>query len=146
MSYIDTMKSAPYKPLTLSEKIEGRLSRKRDDVFLRADFKDLGGYDQVGVVMRKMVREGKLLKLGQGIYTRAQASIIDGRPVPVKTITPLMTEALGKIGVATGPTRIERDYNEGRTTQVPSGRLIGVSRRVRRTLGYNGATVSFERI
>ena len=123
-----------------------RLSRKKGDVFLRADFEDLGGYDQVGVVMRKMVREGKLLKIGQGIYTRTQPSIIDRRPVPLKTITPLMTEALGRIGVTTGPTKIERDYNEGRTTQVPSGRLIGVDRRVRRTLGYNGATVSFERI
>lgn len=140
------MKSMARRPLTLPEKIEGRLSRKRGDVFLRADFGDLGGYDQVGLVMRKFVRDGKLLKLGKGIYTRAAPSIIDGRPVPVKTITPLMTEALKRIGVRTGPTKIERDYNDGRTTQVPSGRLIGVNRRVRRKLGYNGATVNFERI
>ena len=133
------------RPLTLSEKIEARLSRKKGDVFLRADFEDLGGYDQVGVVLRQFVRAGKLLKISQGIYTRAEPSIIDGRPVPTKDLTPLMTEALGRIGVRVRQTRLERDYLAGRSTQVPTGRRIGVDRRVRRKFGYNGANMSFER-
>lgn len=134
------------KPQTLSDKVEGRIDRKKSDVFLRADFDDLGGYDQVGVVLRKFVRSGKLMKIGNGVYTRAQPSILDGKPVPVKGITPLMTEALNKLGVETGPTKIERAAEEGRTTQVPSGRLIGVKRRVRRKLGYNGTYMRFERV
>jgi hypothetical protein len=97
-------------------------------------------------VLRKFVRTGKLLKIGQGVYTRAEPSILDGKPVPVKGITSLMSEALNRLGVGTAPTKIERAYNEGRTTQVPSGRLIGVNRRVRRKLGYNGATMRFERV
>lgn len=140
------MRMSARRPPTLSEKIEGRLSRRKGDVFVRADFADLGGYDQVGLVLRDFVRAGKLLKLGQGIYARAEPSIIDGTPAPVKGMPSLMAEALKRVGVKTGPTRIEKAYNEGRTTQVPSGRLIGVNRRVRRKLGYNGATVSFERI
>lgn len=143
-SYFDNMKRALRKPLTLLEKMESRIARMKGDIFLRADFEDLGGYDQIGLVLRRFVREGKLLKLGQGIYARAERSIIDGKPVPVKGVTSLMTEALARVGVETAPTRIERAYNEGRTTQVPSGRLIGVNRRVRRKLGYNGATVRFE--
>ena len=124
----------------------GLIDRKKADVFLRADFEDLGGYDQVGVVLRKFVRAGKLLKIGNGIYTRAQLSMLDGKPVPVKGITPLMTEALNKLGVETGPTKIERAADEGRTTQVPSGRLIGVRKRVRRKLGYNCVYMRFERV
>lgn len=134
------------KPLTLAEKVEARLTRKKGDVFLRADFSDLGSYDRVGVVLRGFVRSGKLMKIGQGVYTRATPSVLDGRPVPVKGITAVMSEALGRLGVKTGPTKIERAYNEGRTTQVPSGQLIGVDRRVRRKLGYNGATMRFERV
>lgn len=140
------MERSRRRPPTLSEKIETRLTRKKGDVFLRADFQDLGGYDQVGLVLRKFVRTGKLLKIGQGVYTRAEPSILDGKPVPVKGITSLMSEALNRLGVRTAPTKIERAYNEGRTTQVPSGRLIGVNRRVRRKLGYNGATMRFERV
>jgi hypothetical protein len=43
-------------------------------VFLRPDFRDLGGYDQVGLVLRGLVRKGHLLKVGYGIYTRAVKS------------------------------------------------------------------------
>lgn len=75
---------------------------------------------------------------------RAEPSIIDGKPVPVKGGTVLMAEALGRVGAETAPTRTERAYNEGRTSQVPSGRLVGVKRRVRRKLGYNGSRVRFE--
>jgi len=130
----------------LSEKVEARLARKKGDVFLRADFTDLGSYDRVGVVLRKFVRTGKLMKIGQGVYTRAKPSFFDGKSIPVKGITLLMSEALTRLGVGTGPTKIERDYNAGRTTQVPSGQLIGVKRRVRRKLGYDGAIMRFERV
>jgi hypothetical protein len=140
------MERVTRRPLTLSEKIEARLARKKGDVFLRADFKDLGSYDRVGVVLNKFVRSGKLMKIGQGVYTRAKPSILDGKPVPVKGISLLMSEALNRLGVQTGPTKIERAYNEGRTAQVPSGQMIGVNRRVRRKLGYNGATMRFERV
>jgi hypothetical protein len=138
------MKGRIRRAKTLAQMVEARIARKKGDVFLRADFKDLGGYDQVGVVLREYMKAGKLLKLGQGLYTRAEPSILDGSPVPVKAITPLVTEALARVGVKTRPTKLERAYNEGQTTQVPSGRLIGVSRRVRRKIGYNGRTVSFE--
>jgi hypothetical protein len=38
-----------------------------------------------------------------------------------------------------------QDYNAGRTTQVPTGRVVGVRQRVRRKIGYNGISLSFER-
>lgn len=114
-------------------------------MFLRADFADLGEYSQIGMGLRDLVRGGTLVRIGQGLYARAEPSILDGQPAPVKGIGPL-SEALGRLGIGTGPTRIERAYNEGRTTQVPTGRLMGVDRRVRRKLGYNGTTVSFERV
>jgi hypothetical protein len=43
------------------------------------------------------------------------------------------------------PTRLERAYNAGETTQVPTGCVVGVTRRVRRKLGYGGFNLSFER-
>ena len=119
----------------------------KGDVFLRADFGDLGSYGQVGVVLNRLVRAGILMKIGQGLYTRAQPSIFDeGKTIPIKGITALMSEALGRLGIRTGPSSFDRAYNEGRSNQVPSGQLIGVDRRVRRKLGYNGAIMRFERI
>ena len=140
------MKRVARKPATLADRIDARLSRLKGDVFLRADFDDLGGYDQVGVALRRLVRSGKLVRIGQGLYARAEPSILDGKPVPTKGVRLLMSEAMGRLGVPVGPTRLERAYEAGRTTQVPSGRVLGVGRRVRRSLGYNGMSVSFERV
>lgn len=132
------------KSETLETRLQKRIDRKRGDVFLRADFDDLGGYDQVGRGLRQFVREGKLLRIGQGLYTRARPAMLDGKPVPVKGLATL-TEALNRLGIETAPTRLEEAYNAGRTTQVPTGRVVGVARRVRRKIGYNGIYLSFER-
>ena len=118
----------------------------KGDVFLREDFEGLGDYRQVGRVLKQFVDAQKLMKIGQGVYTRTEPSILNGEPVPTKDIKEIVTEALKRLGVRTGPTAIDRAYNERRTTQVPTGRLIGVDRRVRRKLGYGGVTVSFERV
>ena len=48
MSYIGRIKEITVKPDSLEERLAKRIARKRGDVFLRADFSDLGGYDQVG--------------------------------------------------------------------------------------------------
>jgi len=129
----------------LETRLLKRIDRKRGDVFLRSDFKDLGGYDQVGRALRELVRQGRLLKIGQGLYARAEASPFDGNPAPVKGLRALAVEALDKLGVKSAPTRFEQAYNSGNTTQVPAGRVIAVTKRVRRKIGYNGTYVSFER-
>lgn len=130
---------------TLESQVIKRIERKRRDVFLRADFDDLGGYDQVGRVLGQFVRAGRLVKIGSGLYARARPSTLDGKPTPVKGLRALTEEALRRLGIGTAPTRLEQAYSEGKTTQVPSGRRVAVDRRVRRKIGYNGAIVSFER-
>ena len=40
---------------------------------------------------------------------------------------------------------MEQAYNAGKTTQVPTGRVIGVRGRVRRQISYNGFPLSYER-
>jgi hypothetical protein len=54
------------RPEILEDRLLKRIDRKRGDVFLRADFEDLGGYDQVGRALRKIVSEGRLVRIGQG--------------------------------------------------------------------------------
>ena len=129
----------------LETRLMKRIGRKRGDVFLRADFKDLGGYDQIGRGLRELVRKGRLLRIGQGLYARAAPSPFDGRPAPVKGLRAVAAEALERLGVKTSPTKLERAYSAGETTQVPAGRVVAVRKRVRRKIGYNGTFVSFER-
>jgi hypothetical protein len=64
--------------------------------------------------------------------------------VPAKGLATL-TEALKRIGIPTVPSRLERASKAGETTQVSTGRVLGVPRRVRRKIGYIGMYLSFER-
>lgn len=144
MSYVGQQMLFVMKPETLQTKLQKRIARKQGDVFLRADFEDLGGYDQIGRVLRDLVRKGQLIKLGYGVYARAIKSPLSGKPMPPKGLA-TVAEAVERLGVKTAPTRLERDYNAGKTTQVPTGRVIGIQGRLRRKLGYNGIALSFER-
>lgn len=65
VSYIDSMRKGATKPDSLEERLERRIARKRGDVFLRADFGDMGGYDQVGRALRQLVLKGQLMKIGR---------------------------------------------------------------------------------
>lgn len=144
MSYVGKQMLLIMKPETLQTKLQKRIARKQGDVFLRADFEDLGGYDQVGRILRDLVRKGQLIKLGYGVYARAIKSPLSGKPMPPRGIA-TVAEAVERLGVKTVPTRLEKDYNAGKTTQVPTGRVIGIQGRLRRKLGYNGIALSFER-
>jgi hypothetical protein len=129
---------------TLAYKISARMARKNCAVFVREDFEDLGGYDQVGRILRGLAREGKIIRIGYGLYAKATKSALTGQPVPVASLPVLAREALKRLGVEIAPSSLEKAYNAGRTTQVPTGRLIGVKGRVSRKIGYGGAIVSYE--
>jgi hypothetical protein len=129
---------------TLETRLLKRIDRKRGDVFLRSDFADLGGYDQIGRGLLQLVRQGRLMKLGYGLYSRAVKSQLDDSLIPPRGLSTLR-EGLKRVGIETLPSRSVQDYNTGRTTQVPTGRVVGVRRRVRRKIGYSGFTLSFER-
>jgi hypothetical protein len=51
---------------------------------------------------------------------------------------------LERLGVEVVPSALESDYNVGKTTQVPTGRMIAIRGRVNRKIGYGGAYVSYE--
>ena len=51
-------------PQTLKSKIQARTTRSKRNVFIRVDFEDLGGYDQVGRALRSLVDRGCIMKIG----------------------------------------------------------------------------------
>lgn len=130
---------------SIESKISKRIARKKLNVFLRDDFLDLGGYDQIGRVLKHLVTKGKLIRLGYGLYAKAKISALNGETVPTAPLSKLGKEALSRLNVQTTPTKAEIAYQEGRSTQVPTGRMIGVKGRVSRKIGYKGTYIAYER-
>jgi hypothetical protein len=130
---------------TIEGRIAARIARRSSPVVLREDFKDLGGYDQVGRALMSLVRKGKLLRIGYGLYVKTRISSINGKILPAEPLPVLARKALERLGIKTIQTQAEKDYAEGRSTQVPTGRMIGVRNRVTRKIGYNDARIYYER-
>lgn len=132
---------------TLRERVETRIARKRDDVFLTREFRDLGGEDQVLRVLRTLVREKRLVRLGYGVYGRATVSRLSGAPIlnSPNGFAGVARQALTKLGVKWEPTEAERAYNEGRSTQVPANPVVRVRGRFSRQLRYGNTELVLER-
>jgi hypothetical protein len=133
---------------TLRERIEERIARKRgDDVFLTREFRDLGGEDQVLRVLRMLVREKRLVRLGYGVYGRAVVSRLTGEPLlfSANGFQGAARQALTKLGVVWEPTEAELAYNEGRSTQIPVNPVLRVKGRFSRRLREGNVELVLER-
>jgi hypothetical protein len=134
--------------MTLREKIGARIARKTgDDVFLTREFGRLGGEDQVVRALRGLVRDGRLVHLGYGVYGRAIPSRLSGRSMlySANGFIGAARQALDKLGVQWEPTESEQAYNEGRSTQVPVNPVVKVKGRFRRRLRYGKSELVLER-
>ena len=130
----------------MEKRIARRGALKKFNVFLRRDFKDLGGYDQVGRALRRVTAKGQLVKIGYGLYTRTTLSPISGKTVTSKPLPSLALEALERLDVEAMPSTFAQANNAGASTQVPTGRVIAVRSRISRKIGYDGKYVTFERL
>src|ERR1700730_7457426 len=105
---------------TLRDKIEERMARRKADaVFLPREFAALGGEDQVLRALRRMTEDGRLIRLGYGVYGRAVKSRLSGEPMLYSAggFSGAARQALDKLGVAGEPTEAERAYNNRRPPQ-----------------------------
>ena len=133
--------------MTLRQQVEARIAKRRDDAFLTREFLDLGGERQVLRALRELTDEGKLIRLGYGVYGRAEISPITKQPMLAGAgFNAVARRALDKLKVRWEPPTAERDYNEGRSTQVPMNPMVRLrGDRFNRKLRYKTMELAFER-
>lgn len=121
-----------------------RIAADDRNVFMRSDFADLGSRSGIGRALNQLVQDGALLRISRGLYARAHISPFTGKPAPRIGISRLVTEALNRLGIEVGPTAMEAAYNSGRSTQVPTGRVVGIMQPTRRRFRVSGIVVFLE--
>lgn len=132
--------------MNIVDRIQRSVANRNADVFVRADFMSFGSQAQVGRALNELQSKGTLVKLGVGVYAKAKPSVLSGKPIPIKPLEVLAPEVLRKLGVQVGESRQTREYNSGRSTQIPAGVVFNVGkRRIQRKLGFNGKLVEYER-
>jgi hypothetical protein len=128
----------------IRDRIVRSIGRSSAEIFLRSDFKDIGSYAQVGKALNSLTKEGRLVRLGYGVYAKARPSSLSGRPVPRKPLESLALEALDKLGVEAQPGRAAREYLSG-STQIPAQVSFDTGRRrISRKLRVGSREVRYE--
>lgn len=122
-----------------------RLKTTRGSVVLRADFNDLGSYRQVSRVLNRLIEEKKLVKIGKGIYAKAYLSKYSDTPLIKNGTDSALREALKRLSIAFEPGSAEKEYNEGKTTQIPVHNIVRLKNRCRRRIGYRNSKLIFEK-
>lgn len=130
----------------LEKRIQYRIKKSKDAVFMLSDFLDLSDRDQIMRALRKLIQKSLIIKVGQGVYVKAEKSIINGDLIPVINLTEIGKIVAKKLKIKTIPNKYELWYNEGKTTQVPTGYVISVLGRINRKIGFNGAYIKYETV
>lgn len=134
------------KKRTLEEKIIVRINKSHSNAFISSDFFDLSDRNQISRALRKLVQNGFIIKLGQGVFAKTKQSPFSEKRILVASFSDIVKEALIKLNIKVQPSQAEKDYNLGMSEQVPTGLVIAVKKRVDRKFTYNGKTIKFELI
>nr|BFE93804.1 hypothetical protein GCM10020185_43400 [Pseudomonas brassicacearum subsp. brassicacearum] len=89
--------------------------------FYAPSFSDFGSPAQVSRALRHLVANGVLVKLGVGVFAKAKASVLTGKPIPVRPLEVLAPLVLQKLGVKITAGRAVREYNASDSLQLPAG-------------------------
>lgn len=130
--------------MTIKARMQSRLKRSKRYVFTRDDFNDLAGYDQIGRVLRELVNEGQLLKVGYGVYTKARKNAITGKVMPAAPggSAAVVIETLERLKVDYRLVGASDAYNCGKTTQIPASMQIKTSPRFKRALSVGSSKLN----
>lgn len=123
---------------------QSRLKRSKCYVFTRDDFKDLAGHDQIGRALHELVKEGLLLKVGYGDYTKARQNAITGKLMPAAPggSAAVVIEALDRLKVDYRLVGATSAYNSGKSTQIPASLEIKTSPRFKRALSVGNSKLN----
>lgn len=129
---------------SLTHKVEQHIDSSMQQVFVRKDFESLGGYRQISRALNKLTEKNRLIKLGTGIYAKAQESKYLDEPLLEGGFDIVAREALDRIGVGWEPGTAEQEYNNGQTQQIPMQNMVKLKSRLRREISYQGRQLFFE--
>ena len=120
-------------------------------VVLRSDVAILGDSRQVSRALRALIEDEELIRLGYGLYAKAEPSprpeLINRPIIRAKAgFTEACIEILKRLNVQWELSQAIKDYNEGRSQQVPARFEIRLKSRFRRTIFSGNRNLRYERM
>jgi aryl-alcohol dehydrogenase-like predicted oxidoreductase len=105
--------------LTVKQQILNKISKSRAKVFVPGDFKIITSYPQTLRALKELVQEGKIIKVGHGLYSKAEINQFTKRPRPKFDPMTTAQAVFEKLNIAWRYSSAVTLYNSGQSTQIP---------------------------
>lgn len=124
------------------ERIRRSIAKSHGNVVLRKNLVRFGSSSRVDAALRDLVDSGKLKRIGHGVYAKTK-KLLDGTVVAREDFWGLATEALEKLAITYELHPVIREYQAGRSNQVPLKLTIIPKTRVVRKLSVGAHTLHY---
>ena len=126
-------------------RIKQSIAKTSGDIVLTQDFRRFGSPSSIAKIIKQLVAEGVLYRLGYGVYAKTKIGIISGKPIPIKPLEELSVQFLDRMGVEWRLGRAQREYLEG-GSQIPVSVAFDIGkRRITRKLAGGLRELRYER-
>lgn len=106
--------------MSTKTRISRFIGRSRtESVFLRSEFESFGSPSRVTRAIQDLISEGKIVRIGSGVYCVTNKVIGTDSPILDLPLEDATEKAMVKLGIQFQPSKAIRDFNEGKTNQVP---------------------------
>lgn len=131
--------------LNMKERMIRSITMRRGEIIMRSDFTRMGSQSQISRLLADFVSEGRLVRLGYGIFAKSRISSISGKAVPREPLEVLAQEAFRRLMIEAKPGKAQREYASGQSTQVPIQAVFDTGqRRISRKLTVGNRKVRYE--
>lgn len=100
--------------LTIKDRMIRSISMRPGEVVLRSDFDEMGSSAQVTRGLNDLVKSGRIVRIGYGVFAKAKLSSISGKPVPREPLETLTMETLRKLGANPVMGMMQEKYASGK--------------------------------
>ena len=140
-----TPKQPAARPASVKQRLQRSIGARSGEVVLRRDLARFGSPAQVSRALNQLVAEGKLVRIGLGVYAKAAPGPISGIPMARQPLGALAVETFERLGIPWQLGAAQRRYNERLTTQVPWRTTFDTGkRRISRRLQIGKQVVNYE--
>jgi len=135
---------------TFRDALRHKIKHITNHVFSRSDLtQDHSNKEQLKLnrALRVLMDEGVIIKIAHGLFAKAEPMTFPDKKIKAVLTEPfeaIATESLDKLGVKWELGRAIRDYNEGRTTQIPAIFSVRLKSRYRGSVSAEGRKLNFE--
>lgn len=134
------------KTESLQYRLAKRISEIQDSVIFYSDIEDLSNdAPQLNRALRAIMREKILVRVSRGIYAKAEPVEYFDAPILKDTLENVAQKIFNRLDVKWDLTSAQKEYNSGKSTQVPVRVVFRLNSRLRRKIGYDGYYVRYER-